>query len=277
MTQVLATDFKYVEDVVLQSKSSFALGMKALPADRRGYLFAIYAYCRILDDIADEAGTVDQKLVELARWRAKIDQMLMGKPECPVTRVLYEAVQRFPIPSDEFYKVIEGMEADVRGPIQRPEWDQLYAYCRCVAVSVGLLSLPIFGRTDKSAQQFAEELGYALQFTNILRDVAEDWSEDRFYLPYESLIKHGVKDINSPNLSNVLEEVANKAEQHYQAAERLIDQTGSKNLKPALLMMVVYKKLFEKMKQRGWSKIEPRIRLSTLEKAMTVSKLMAFG
>lgn len=277
MTQVLATDFKYVEDVVLQSKSSFALGMKALPAGRRGYLFAIYAYCRILDDIADEAGARDQKLADLAQWRGKIDRMLKGQPDCAVTRVLYEAVERFKIPSDEFYKVIEGMEADVRGPIQRPNWDQLYAYCRCVAVSVGLLSLPIFGRTDDSAQQFAIELGYALQFTNILRDVAEDWSEDRFYLPDECLTEFGVEDIKSPHLNKVLAEVAGKAEAHYLAAERLIEQAGSANLKPALLMMVVYKKLFEKMKQRGWSKIEPRMRLSTLEKAMTVSKLMAFG
>lgn len=277
MTQVLATDFKYVEDVVLQSKSSFALGMKALPSDRRGYLFAIYAYCRILDDIADEAGAADQKLADLTMWRTKIDRMLKGQPDCAVTRVLYEAVVRFKIPSDEFYKVIEGMEADVRGPIQRPNWDELYAYCRCVAVSVGLLSLPIFGRTDEQAQQFAKELGYALQFTNILRDVVEDWSEDRFYLPAESLSKFGVEDIKSPNLHKVLEEVALKAQAHYQAAERLIQQAGSAHLKPALLMMVVYKKLFEKMKQRGWSKIEPRMRLSTLEKAMTVSKLMAFG
>lgn len=277
MTQVLETDFKYVEDVVLQSKSSFALGMKALPADRRGYLFAIYAYCRILDDIADEAGARDQKLAELALWRQKVDQMLSGQPDCAVTRVLYEAVQRFSLPKDEFYKVIDGMEADVHGPIQRPSWEALYDYCRCVAVSVGLLSLPIFGRTDADAQKFAVELGYALQFTNILRDVAEDWSEDRFYLPEESLRQHDVESITSPNLKNVLAEVAAKAESHYQAADQLLKSAGSKNLKPALLMMVVYKKLFEKMKQRGWSKIEPRMRLSTLEKAMTVSKLMAFG
>ncbi|NVK18209.1 MAG: squalene/phytoene synthase family protein [Methylocystaceae bacterium] len=276
MTSPTHQDFNFVEQVVLKSKSSFAMGMKALPSDRRGYLFAIYAYCRVLDDIADEEGTTEGKLKALAQWRHKVDQMLAGKPNCPITRVLYEAVQKFNLPRGEFYKLIEGMTADAKGPIQRPSWDELYNYCRCVAVSVGLLSLPIFGRTDQAAQNFAIELGYALQLTNILRDVVEDWQINRLYLPTESLEKHNAGSISSPQIAQVLKDVADRAESHYCAAERILHDKGAKNLKPALMMMVVYKKLFEKMKARGWHQLEPRMRLSTFEKTLCLSKLLVF-
>lgn len=159
MTRPSSTDFEYVENVVREAKSSFAMGMKALPKDRRGYLFAIYAYCRILDDIADNALPREEKLKQLNEWRIKVTQLIDGKPSCAITRILYEAINRFKIPQDELYQLIEGMEADVRGPIYAPCWDDLYDYCRKVAVSVGLLSLPIFGRKDQGAQDFAFRIG----------------------------------------------------------------------------------------------------------------------
>ncbi len=273
MTHATLHDFQYVEEIVQNASSSFSLGMKALPEGRRGYLFAIYAYCRVLDDIADEEDSQENKLKNLQMWRGKVDALIEGKPDCEITRILCDAIALHHIPEDELYLLIDGMEADALGPIRSPSWDDLYTYCRQVAVSVGLLSLPVFGRTDKGAQEFGLELGYALQFTNILRDVAEDWEIDRLYVP----AIHDVTDIHSPNLSLALSDVAQKAEQHYLKAEQLLSEIGSENLKPALLMMVVYKKLFEKMKARGWQTIQPRMRLSTAEKAFTVMKYMAVG
>ncbi|WP_419796691.1 MAG: squalene/phytoene synthase family protein [Terasakiella sp.] len=274
MTRPSSTDFEYVENVVREAKSSFAMGMKALPKDRRGYLFAIYAYCRILDDIADNALPREEKLKQLNEWRIKVTQLIDGKPSCAITRILYEAINRFKIPQDELYQLIEGMEADVRGPIYAPCWDDLYDYCRKVAVSVGLLSLPIFGRKDQGAQDFALELGYALQFTNILRDVAEDDQVGRLYLPQESLQKHNVNGIASQNLNLVLGDVAEKTEHHYKNAEKLLKQIGSANLKPALLMKDAYKKIFRKMQRRGWRKITPRMGLSKTEKAFLVMEFL---
>ncbi len=274
MTLPSSADFEYVENIVCEAKSSFALGMKALPKDRRGYLFAIYAYCRMLDDIADCHQSREEKLKQLNEWRVKITQLIEGKPSCAVTRILYEAIDQYGLPEGEFYQLIDGMEADVLGPIYGPCWDDLYDYCRKVAVSVGLLSLPIFGRTDKGAQDFALELGYALQFTNILRDIVEDDQVGRLYLPQESLQKHHVEGIVSPNLNLVLADVAVKTEQHYKNAEKLLKQIGSRNLKPAVLMKEAYKKIFKKMQRRGWRKITPRMGLSKTEKAFLVMEFL---
>ncbi|NVJ91860.1 MAG: squalene/phytoene synthase family protein [Methylocystaceae bacterium] len=275
MTHACKTDFDYVEDIVKNSKSSFSLGMKALPHGRRGYLYAIYAYCRVLDDIADGDGLAQDKVKQLTLWREKIDLMLNGQPGCEITRILADAVALYDIPTQELYRLIDGMEADANGPIQKPTWEELYTYCRCVAVSVGLLSLPIFGRTDPQAQSFAKELGFALQLTNILRDIEEDRTINRIYLPKESMGTHGVEDVSSPNLHLVLKEIAEKAKEHYRQAEQIIQSCGSENLKPALMMKAVYGSLFQKMEARGWHKTSPRIRLSTIEKAMAVMKQMA--
>lgn len=271
MTFATLKDFRYVEEIVQQAHSSFALGMKALPEGRRGYLFAIYAYCRVLDDIADEEDLVENKIKDLQDWRDKVDQLIAGHPSCAITRILADAITLHHIPINELYLLIDGMEADAKGPIQSPTWDELYKYCRQVAVSVGLLSLPIFGRTDKGAQDFGLELGYALQLTNILRDVEEDWEIDRLYVP----AIYGVSDITSPNLSLALGEMAEKVEGHYQKADQILSKIGRDNLKPALMMMVVYRKLFEKMKKRGWQTITPRMRLSKAEKALSVMKCLA--
>ena len=270
MTHATLSDFRYVEDVVRRAKSSFALGMKALPEGRRGYLFAIYAYCRVLDDIADEEDTVENKLLKLKDWRKKVDEMLHGRPSCEITRVLCDGIEKHNIPTEELYHLLDGMEADANGPIQSPTWDELYQYCRQVAVSVGLLSLPVFGRSDEGAQKFGLEVGYALQLTNILRDVAEDWEIKRLYVP----AIHGVDNVNSPNLHLAMAEIADKAQAHYEKAENLLPEIGTENLQPALMMMAVYKKIFEKMKKRGWHKITPRVRLSTAEKAFTVMQYL---
>lgn len=269
------SDFEYVENVVRQARSSFSLGMKALPKERRGYLFAVYAYCRILDDIADSDAPQKSKIAQLDEWKDKVDQFLNQQPNCAVTRILSEATQRFQLPENEFYQLIEGMKADVLGPIQRPNWAMLYDYCRKVAVSVGLLSLPLFGRTDQGAQEFAIEVGYALQLTNILRDVVEDDQIGRLYLPEEALQTYHVNDLNSPNLALVLAEVADKAQTHYQNAENKLKVIGSKNLKPALLMKEAYQKIFKKMQRRGWHKITPRMGLSKTEKAFLVMEFLA--
>lgn len=276
MTFALPNDFKVVEDIVEKSSSSFSLGMQALPADRRGYLFAIYAYCRILDDIADDIEDRDEKIELLDQWREKIDQMVIGKPSCEVTRILYDAVTDHHVPSDELYVLIEGMKADALGPIVTPSWDDLYTYCRQVAGSVGLLALPLFGRKDEGAKEFAIELGYALQLTNILRDVSEDYDIGRVYLPKEPWEQNQVTDLNSPEIKNVLQAVADRAQEHYVNAEKKLREIGSYDLKPAILMMVVYRKLFEKMKKRGWHILTPRMRLSTMEKMMTMTRVLSY-
>ncbi len=275
MTQALPSDFHYVENIVLQAKSSFAMGMKSLPKDRRGYLFAIYAYCRVLDDIADGEGTQGEKIAKLEKWQARVDGLTQGHAQCEITRILADAVEIHHIPTEELYKLIKGMRTDIMGPVFKPSWDELYEYCRDVAVSVGLLSLPLFGRRDVGAQKFATELGFALQLTNILRDIEEDYDDNRVYLPREAMEEFDVEDLSSPNLSAVLKQVAVRANHHYDNAECLLSEIGKESLGPALLMKAVYQKLLQKMKARGWHKISPRMRLSMPEKALIIMKHMS--
>ena len=138
-------------------------------------MYAIYAFAREVDDIADEGGTYEQRMLGLKAWRGEIDRVFDGTPETPVGVALVPAVRRFDLDREEFIMLIEGMEMDVEGPLVAPSHDRLMAYCRRVAGAVGLLSMPVFGAgRGEIEDRFALALANALQLTNILRDVDED-------------------------------------------------------------------------------------------------------
>ncbi len=177
---------------VKKSGTSFAAGMAILPRPRREAMHAIYAFCRDVDDIADDpAMSVAEKRARLAEWRREIDRLYEGAPTFPAAIALMEPMRVFDLPRAEFLMMIEGMEMDAEGPIVAPALERLFAYTRRVAGSVGLLSMPTFGAPKGAASdRFALALGDALQLTNILRDVAEDAAIGRLYLPAELLEKH---------------------------------------------------------------------------------------
>ena len=185
--------------VAFRSGSSFLLGMRVLPARRRAAMYAIYAFCREVDDIADEAGAVDEKLAALDAWRAEIEQLYHGQPSRPTTRALLDAVEAFALPKDAFLAVIDGMEMDAREAMVAPDRDAFALYCRRVAGAVGMLSIRAFGAREPEAKEIAVTLGEALQITNILRDVHEDADRDRLYLPQELLESRGIFITNTPD------------------------------------------------------------------------------
>lgn len=266
-------DKKHVEQIVVQAKSSFAMGMQILAPEDRPYLFAIYAFARTLDDIADAPVDRLEKCAKLADWRQKVEDLPVGKTSCSITRLLHDALEHYDIPHHELISLIEGMEMDANGPVVAPTWDELYGYCRRVAVSVGLLSLPVFGRNDKEAESFAEELGYALQLTNILRDIEEDCINGRIYIPKEELDKVHIPPapeilLKQENLKSALGRVSLVCDSHFANAQKILDTGRRDNLRPAIIMMIFYQRLFEKMKARGWQKISPRMRLNKLEKGL---------
>lgn len=178
---------------VKKSGTSFAAGMAILPRPRRAAMHAIYAFCREVDDIADdERMSAGEKHARLDEWRREIDRLYAGRPALPAGVALLEPVRAYDLPKNEFLMMIEGMEMDADGPIVAPSFDRLFAYTRRVAGAVGLLSMPVFGAPKGAASdRFALALGDALQLTNILRDVAEDAKIGRVYLPAELLERHG--------------------------------------------------------------------------------------
>ncbi|HNS87170.1 MAG TPA: squalene/phytoene synthase family protein [Parvularculaceae bacterium] len=184
---------RHAEETVKRSGTSFGAGMAILPKKRREAMYAIYAFCREVDDIADDDGmTREERRRGLAEWREEIARLYDGRPEFPTGVALLEPVRAFDLPRNEFLMMIEGMEMDADGPIVAPSMETLLAYTRRVAGAVGQLSMPVFGASKGAASdRFALSLGDALQLTNILRDVAEDARIGRLYLPAELLEKYG--------------------------------------------------------------------------------------
>lgn len=186
--------YRHCERVTGSQARNFAYGIRLLPPAKRRALSAVYAMARRIDDIGDGALPAEAKLRALADTRAALAAISPADSD-PVLVALADAAKRFPIPLSCFDELIEGCEADVRGS-QYPDFDALLHYCRCVAGSIGRLSLGVFGAGDAAERQRAEPiadaLGVALQLTNILRDVREDRVNDRVYLPAEDLERYGV-------------------------------------------------------------------------------------
>ena len=156
-------------------------------------LYAVYAFCREVDDIADGERRVEHKLAALADWREEIDALYGGRPQHLVARALREPALRYDLRRQDFLAIIDGMEMDAREHIRAPDLATLDLYCGRVASAVGHLSVHVFGDSSDAAHAVAESLGRALQLTNILRDLAEDATRHRLYLPREILDRHGIR------------------------------------------------------------------------------------
>ena len=199
-------------------RSSFYAAMRILPLRQRTAMFALYAFCRAVDDIADEPGpaTPEERLAELERWRADVAAMYAGRPP-PQLSELAQSVPDFNLQHKDFDAVIDGMAMDAAEDIRAPDWATLDLYCDRVAGAVGRLSVRIFGLPDEQGEALAHHLGRALQLINILRDVDEDAAMGRLYLPREALESAGVKTTDpleaaaDPKLAAACVEVAARA------------------------------------------------------------------
>ncbi len=184
--------YRHCEAVTRQQAKNFAYGIALLPAEKRRALSAVYAFARRIDDIGDGNLPVSDKISQLALARAAVTSLAAGAaPDDLVLLALQDAALRFPIPLSAFGELIDGCEADVRGTCYAT-FGELERYCRCVAGSIGRLSLGVFGSADlASASPLADSLGVALQLTNILRDIREDLGNGRVYLPAADLTRFG--------------------------------------------------------------------------------------
>ena len=263
---------RHVREIVERSKSSFRWGMSLLPKPGRDAMYAIYSFCRELDDVADEPGEQAEKLARLSEWRKELDRLYEGSPTHPITMALLHPVKLFKLPREEFVRVIEGMESDALGKMWGPPWMNLYEYCRRVAGSVGLLSIHAFREPGPRAAAFAVSLGNALQLTNILRDVVEDVKNGRLYLPRELLDRHRVDTtspdtvLNDPGLSDVCSDVSKVARASYDEADELLVGLSSIRMRPAILIKETYRRLFLALEERGWKRLHESVTVSPLTK-----------
>jgi len=248
----------HVRDVARRSGSSFLWGMRLLPRPRREAMYAIYAFCREVDDIADEGGSPDEKRRQLADWREEIDRLYAGRPSRPTSLALLRPLRDYKLPKEEFLAVIDGMEMDAREDIRAPSLADFRLYCRRVAGAVGVLSVHAFGAQEPEARDLALAEGDALQFTNILRDVAEDAEIGRLYLPRELLERHGITSsdpmtvLHDPRLPAVCRDLAALAEERFAEARRLMALCKRGPMRPARIMLAVYHRLLGRLQERGW-------------------------
>jgi phytoene synthase len=262
----------HVRAVATRSGSSFLWGIRLLPRPRREAMYAIYAFCREVDDIADEGGSPAEKQRGLAAWREEIERLYAGRPTQPTSRALLRPVRDYALPKDEFLAVIDGMEMDARADIRAPLMADFRLYCRRVAGAVGVLSLHAFGATEPEARALALAEGDALQITNILRDLAEDARRGRLYLPRELLQRHGIESddpltvLRDPRLPEACRELAEMAEQRFAEAALLMARCRRGPMRPARIMLAVYRRLLGRLQQRGWRELGEEVRLPKAEK-----------
>jgi presqualene diphosphate synthase len=264
-------DLETVTALVRAAGTSFYRGMRVLPPDRRLAMYAIYGFCRIVDDIADEPGALVAKRVELDAWRAKVAALYRGEASDAVTRVLARAVARFELRQPDFLAVIDGMQMDAETEIVAPDLATLELYCDRVAGAVGRLSVRAFGDASAAADEVAQALGRALQFTNILRDIGEDAGRGRLYLPREYLDAAGVPAdprlaLSSPSLPAVCERMAALAHANFRRAAAAMARCDRRAMRPARLMGATYAALLARLERRGWQRLNVPAKLPKWQK-----------
>ncbi len=264
-----------VTRITKASGTSFGAGMAILPKPRRDAMRAVYAFCRLVDDIADGDFPYTDKHQALDLWREEIEALYRGAPVSATGEALLEPVAAFALPKQEFHLMIDGMAMDADGPIVGPTRETLAAYTRRVAGSVGVLSIRIFGAwKGEVSDRFALALADAFQLTNILRDVQEDAAIGRLYLPRELLEAEGLPAGDpqavaaARTLPAVCRTLGREARAFYDEARRLAAEHDRKALRPALLMMGAYEGYLDRMEQRGFSLAGRPVRQSKLEKLM---------
>ncbi len=262
----------HVRGVVAKSKTSFRWGMRILPAERRHAMYAIYAFCREVDDVADKPGDLEVKKKQLSAWREEIERLYAGQPQWPTTRALLDPVQRYHLPRQEFLNVVDGVETDARLAVRMQRLDDLLAYCRKVAGAVGMLSIHVFGVPEHPGPRIAETLGNAMQLTNILRDLKDDVAIQRFYVPLELVARQGSATssrqsiFKDPRFPPACAELARLARDCFAEADALIGGLGSRRMRPAEVMMAIYRETLRRLERRGWDNVDGAIRLSGTRK-----------
>jgi phytoene synthase len=265
------------------SGSSFYAAMRVMPKAERAAMFAIYSYCRMVDDIADD-GTRPraQRALELDQWRADLAALYADRP-AGRAGFLKEPVHDFGLRQADFLAVIDGMQMDVDADIRAPDLETLNLYCDRVAVAVGRLSTRIFGMEEGPGLELAHRLGRALQLTNILRDLDEDAAIGRLYLPRELLTKAGIVTadptaaIADPRVDGACRDLAALALEHFAAADRVMRARPRGRLLAPRLMSAVYRTILQQMLVEGWVAPRRRVRIGKARLLWLVARCSVFG
>ncbi len=262
---------QYCQERAAKSGSSFYYSFRFLPADRRRAITALYAFCREVDDIADEVNDVNVARTKLAWWRTEVANLFAGHPQHPVTLALVHATKNFGVDQARLNEIIDGMEMDLTHHRYK-DFESLKLYCHRVAGVVGQLSASIFGFRHPETLVYAEHLGLAFQMTNIIRDVGEDARRGRIYLPSDELSNFGVRieDLlqgkRTDNFVRLMSFQADRAKSLYHTAFASLHLDDKKPQRPGLIMAAIYRTLLTEIERDGFMVLNQRTSLTPLRK-----------
>lgn len=248
------------------SQSSFLYSFSFLPKDQRNALNTVYAFCRTTDDIVDSEADRDKKTIILRKWRIELGKALRGESRFPILNQLAEVTKKFDIPTQHFYELIQGVEMDLT-QTRMENFEQLRKYCYLVASTVGLMSIKIFGHTNERVEKYAENLGIALQLTNILRDIKADAKINRIYIPQEDLKRFGyteediLNNVYNSNFINLMEFETKRAEEFYSAAQNSLKQEDKRFLFAPKIMERIYYHTLLRIKANRYNVYKKNLKL----------------
>ncbi len=277
----LSEAYRECERITWSQARNFAYGIRLLPPPKRRGLAVVYAFARRIDDIGDGTMPAQEKISALDAARQQILDLSRPPAGDPVLLALADVERNFPVPIPAFGELIDGCVADVRGTSYQ-SFDDLLYYCRCVAGSIGRLSLGIFGtsRDMTQAAELADSLGVALQLTNILRDIREDHQNGRVYLPAEDLAKFDCDPATldqsaSPSFARLVEFEAERARDWYATGWNLLDRLDRRSAACTGAMAGIYRRLLDRIAAEPAAVLRGRISLSGREKATVAVKALA--
>jgi phytoene synthase len=262
---------QYCQEKAVTSGSSFYYSFLFLSAEQRRAIIALYAFCREVDDVVDECSDTSIARRKLDWWRTEIEACFSGQPRHPVTRALQHPIETINLPGEYFQEIIDGMEMDLEQN-RYQSFGELALYCHRAAGVVGLLSAEIFGYRHRDTLRYAEELGTALQLTNILRDVREDARRGRIYIPLDELLEYRVNphDLLKGTVTSGMRELfafqAQRARQYYQRAMTRLPAEDRYPQRSGIIMATIYQALLDEIEADGFRVMEQRTSLTPVRK-----------
>jgi phytoene synthase len=257
--------------ITRQSKSNLALAFISLGRERKADIIVFYAFCRVIDDIADSTElTLAEKQLRLTKWRQMLQAAAPGEP--PLARDVRRLIEKYSLPVGMFEEIIAGVEMDL-SILRYATFDELRVYCYRVASAVGLVSIEIFGYRNPGCKQYAIELGLALQMTNIIRDVGKDSQDGRIYLPQGDLARFSYSETelqdrqHNERFLRLMEFEASRAWEFFSRAAGALPSEDRRAMAPAEIMGSIYRGLLRQIELDRFRVFEKEYQLSKLEKA----------
>lgn len=260
------------DEITAKSKSNFLYSFSLLPKDKYEAIKIVYAFCRQSDDIVDnESDSTELKFKKIRQWRYEFEKALNGNSPYPLLNQVNRIIKKFNIPVEPFFELFKGMESDLQTSRYK-NFETLYQYCYRAAVTVGLMSIEVFGYRTNNAKEYAVNLGIALQLTNILRDIKHDALNGRIYIPEEDLKKFGYteEDLMNFKYNNSFVELmkyeCKRARDYFQKANDCLVKEDRQLLFPARIMQKIYYNILLKIEKMNYNVFSKKVKVSKLKK-----------